>query len=209
MYDEKLRFNKFLHKTLNLHHASNNSDFMLYLNIKNLKESKRYSKQIKVIINTGLYKKGNVSKKNLYEKELSITVSKFLMRQILFDPIISDFINFYIIIIKSSESIKSEILTCTMFAIRELLGKKVKILGCTSLSSINQTSYSIEINFNFQSNLNFFWIISVIIDLSVINILYIFSKGLVSLNFFISQIHYFGNIKWIINLKKEKLFLSE
>jgi len=68
MYDETIRFDRYFPKTLNLHSISKNSEFMIYLNINREDNSKKNSRRINVLVNTGLFEKSKINNKCLYER---------------------------------------------------------------------------------------------------------------------------------------------
>lgn len=198
-----MKLTRFNVNILNLHSLSLNSEFMVYIKPNYPKTDKKIPPQIKVNVNTGLFKKKAKINKSFLERDLSSKLNKLIIKYFTCEPKIFDSIDFYIIMIKYSKYTNSECLSCIFWAIRELTTKTSKILvykNFFSMSKINDRSEIIS----FDSDiLKFNWFISCIMDLLSRNIFLIISRGLLSLNFLLLYAFYFGNFRWILNFKKK------
>jgi len=203
MYDEKIRFDKYFPKTFNLHSISINNEFMVYLNVKEGCSLEKNSKKINVLVNTGLFRNGNLVNKCLYERELSYKLNESISRHLFFDPVVVEFINFYIVIIRNSRNIKLECLRGALYAIRELLGKRMKVLAIKRFYPTFQNDTLKNVNLNRLKFSNFRCLISIIIDLSALVFCSFISEGFLSLEFLINSLYYSGNFKWVVNLKNK------
>lgn len=199
MYDEKIRYDNFFYKNMKFHSISDNSEFMVYLTTKITNGSRKKLKQIHVVINSGLYGKNRKSIKNLYESDIVSKLNKSVTRLFFSDPIVLEFITFYIIIIKHSKTVKAECLSGALFAIRELLGETTKILTYIKFSPLNRNEGLVKLrSYNFNSRYSC-WSIMIIMIYYAFNIFSINSEGMVSVEFFLIYIYYCGNIKWTID----------
>jgi hypothetical protein len=202
MFDEKIRFYKYLPKTIKLHSISTESEFMLYLNIKKSKNMGQNIKKINFIVNSGLSEKDMKGNKSLFERDISRKLNKLILKQFFSDPIAIEFISFYIIIIKNSLTTKTECIRGSLFAIRELLGETIKIIALKSFSPVFHNNVLFQGN-SLNSKLKFYnWTILVLISLTNCNIFSIDGGGIFSIGFLIMCTYYTGNFRWILDCKK-------
>jgi len=202
MYDETIRFDRYFPKTLNLHSISKNSEFMIYLNINREDNSKKNSRRINVLVNTGLFEKSKINNKCLYERDLSFKLYELLTRYLFFDPVVIKFINVYIMIIKHSNSIKLECLKGSLYAIRELFGKTMRTLTIKKNFPYHQENNLNQLSLAYKRISKCRCLISVIFELNSCIVCNFITEGLLSLNFLIKIFYYSGNFKWILNIKR-------
>ena len=202
MYDEKLRFGKYFLKTLQLHSMSKEDEFVVYLNANNSKCFDLCRTRIKITVNTGLFGKNNKMSKNLWEKDLSVSLNDFILKQFFTDPGVPLFLSLYVIIIKNSKNLKIQCLKGVYFAIREILGKNIKILAHKSLSSGNPKNYSSKICFGKNKYSHGNWNLSVLIDIFSSEFFSLVNEGLISFEYLILNVFYLGHTRWVMNLKK-------
>jgi len=202
MNDDNIQSNLTYLKTLNVHSLSKNSEFLIYLNPCKSKIPRKASIPIKIIINTGLFKRSAKINKSLFEKDLTFTLSKMLTKY--FSTQISSInsIDFYVMIIKYSKYTKQECLNCLFLSVREFSSNAIKILCSRNFSSIKNKKEGLELNSFNSKSLKFVWIIYIALNLHMHSLFQIISQGLISINLLIRYVFYFGNFKWIINLKK-------
>jgi hypothetical protein len=207
MYDEKIRYDKFFYKNMKLHSISDNNEFMVYLTTKVINGPKKKLKQIRVVINTGLNGKNRECIKNLYERDMTSKLNKLVKRLFFSDPMVLEFITFYIIIIKHSKTVKIDCLGGALFAIRELFGAANKILTCLKFSPVNSNEGLIKLRSNSLNPKYSCWSIMIIMILYEFNIFLISSGGMISVDFLLTYIYYCGNIKWVFNSKNSNYLL--
>jgi hypothetical protein len=203
MYDEKLRFEKYFLKTFQLHSISKGNEFMVYLNANNSKIFEQPRTKLRITVNTGLFGKSNKISKSLYEKDLSSGLNDYILKQFFTDPGVPLFLTLYIIIIKNSKNLKMQCLKGVYFAIREMLGKNIKILACKSVSFEYPSIYSSKIYFLKNKFLYYLRNLSVLMDIFNSELFSIVNEGLISYKFLILNIYYLGHSRWVVDLKKK------
>jgi hypothetical protein len=202
MYDEKVGFNNYIPKTMNLHYISKHSEFVIYLSIKKPKNIHEPQRKINVIVNTGLYGKKTKINKDSFEREVTFTLRKLLTKTLFCNLTAINSISFYVVIIKNSTTTKFECLKCTFLAIRDLMGKNGKIVSYKNFFSSSKHSFLYQPD-PFRVEISrIYWMISILSDLYENKIVSIFSEGLISIDFFNVCIFYIGNLKWYLGFKR-------
>jgi len=189
-------------KTLNIHSLSKSSEFLIYLNPSKSKIPRKCFIPIKIIVNTGLYKRSLKINKSLLEKDLTSVLSKMLTKYFSTQLNTISSIDFYITIIKYSKYTKQECLNSLFWSVREFSSNALKILCNRNFFSIKKKNGKQGLNSFNSKSLKFVWLISIVLNLHMHSVFYIISQGLISINLLIRYIFYVGNFKWIINLKK-------